>query len=39
MDLTFWTKKLMIYVAVTRGLIVTKRHWCEFKIYLTGVKK
>lgn len=28
----------MIYVAVIRGLIVTKRHWEKFEIYLIGAK-
>lgn len=37
MHLTFWTKKLMIYVVVIRGLIVTKCLWVNFEINLIGV--
>lgn len=32
MNITFGTKKLMIYVSVICGLIVTKCHWVKFEI-------
>lgn len=34
---TFWPKKLMISAAAIHGLIVTKRLWVKFEIYLIGV--